>query len=244
MYFWNVNKTVNALKSGSISTPETRLYFFLSPLLSIFNGILFGTLFFSHQIVEYSFQDWLKKQHPHIPFYDYWALGLTFLTVIITGFGILLCYKINKKGDNKNFWQRMAYLSFPINFHITFYTLVILTIGGFFGYLFLQTKIALFKENLWPSDQTVNTFLEKTINKNPFVNVTVKAVKSNNSISKVFQGPISFFALPLIPLRIKLFAQDLRTLILMYYPFLSVIPCFLTLLHYSMLYRVIKRISH
>lgn len=243
MYFWDIQNIVTKLKNNTLSAQETRAYFILSPLLSIFNGLLFGALFFSHQIVEYSFQDWLKKQHPHIPFYDYWAVALTFITIIITFLGMALCYRVNKKGDNKNFWQRMACLSFPINFHITFYTLLALLIGGILGYFFLETKIALFKESLWPSDDTVNTLMQKTINKNPFIEVKIKSTKAKGIINAVLQGPALLLSGPLIPLRIKLFVQDLRALILMYYPFLSLIPCFLSFLHYSMLYRMIKKVS-
>ena len=136
MYFWDISDLVEDLKQHRISSTQVKMYYVISPLLSMFNGVFFAALLFGHQMVEYSFHGWLKKQHPLLDFYNYWATMLTFLTIVITFGGIYMCYRANKRGDGKYFWNRLACLSFPINLHITVYTIVVLAIGALIAYFF------------------------------------------------------------------------------------------------------------
>lgn len=244
MHLWDLSSIVNNLKNNTVPESEIRLYYALSPLLSIANGVFFGALLFGHHIVEYSFHGWLKNPHPNIDLYNLWAFGLTFLTASIAALGMYLCYRTNQKGDGKNFWQRMAYLSFPINFHITFYSLIALGVCALFGYFFLQTKITAFRNSVWPSEEALNTVIKEATKNNPFGQVVVKTASQPASVwTTLIKSPSFILWAPLIPMKIKAFAQDLRTMILMAYPLLSILPVFLSLLHYMIVRRMIKIVA-
>lgn len=204
IYLWDLPDLITDLQNDTVPLWKIRLYYALSPLMSIINGLFFGVLLFGHHIVEYSFQEWVKKPHPSIDFYNYWGTSFAMLTVFTACFGIYLCYRANKKGDNKNFWTRMACLSFPINFNITMYALAILGTAGFIGYFFLQAKITAFQQEL---------------------------------------AGTSLIATPFIPGKINKFANNMRTLILMFYPVLALIPTVLSFIHYAVVRNLIKQVA-
>lgn len=244
MHLWDLSSIVKNLKNDTVPESEIRLYYALSPLLSLANGAFFGALLFGHHIVEYSFHGWLKHPHPNIDLYNLWAFGLSVLTVVIAALGMYLCYRTNQKGDGKNFWQRMAYLSFPINFHITFYSLIGLGICALFGYFFLQNKIAAFRHSVWPSQEALSAVIKEVTKNNPFGQVTVKNTSQNASVwATLLKAPSFILWAPLIPMKIKAFTQDLRAMILMAYPLLSILPIFLSLLHYMIVRRMIKIVA-
>lgn len=165
IYLWDIPDLIRDLRNNTIPEWQVGWYLFLSPVLSLLNGMFFGVLLFGHHIVEYSFQDWLKKPHPSIEFYNYWGASFGMLTVFVAFFGIYLCYRANKKGDNKDFWSRMACLSFPVNIHITMYAIALLAVSGFFAYFFFQGKILAFQAKLSGSSVIVTPFLPGRVNR-------------------------------------------------------------------------------
>lgn len=204
IYLWDIPDLIKDLKQNTIPQYQVDWYFILSPLLSILNGFFFGIILLGHHIVEYSFQGWLKKPHPAIEFYNYWGASFATFTVFVAVFGLYLCYKANEDGDGKNFWTRMACLSFPINLHITLYAIALLTIIGFFAYFFFQAKINAFQESL----------------------STAPVVST-----------------PFLPGKINRFIKNLRTMLLMGYPILALIPALLSFIHYAILRSLIKQVA-
>ncbi len=165
IYLWNIPDLVQDLRNNAIPQEEADWYFVLSPVLSTLNGIFFGVILLGHHIVEYSFQGWLKKPHPAIEFYNHWGASFAILTVLVAVIGLYLCYRANEKGDGKNFWSRMACLSFPINIHITVYAIAALAIIGFFAYFFFQGKIMAFQQKLSGAPVIATPFLIGKINR-------------------------------------------------------------------------------
>lgn len=165
MYLWDIPDLIKDLRNNTIPEWKIRMYYALSPALSLLNGFFFGVILLGHHLVEYSFKGWLRKPHPSIEFYNYWGTTFGLLTVFIAFFGMYLCYRANKKGDGKDFWERMACLSFPINFHITMYALAILTALGLFAYFFLQAKITAFQYQLSGAPLIALPFLSSKVNK-------------------------------------------------------------------------------
>lgn len=204
IYLWDIPDLVKDLKNETIPDWEVDWYFVLSPLLSALNGIFFGVILLGHHIVEYSFQGWLKKPHPAIEFYNRWGASFATLAILVAVIGIYLCYRANKAGDGKNFWTRMACLSFPVNLHITIYAIATLAIIGFFAYFFFQAKIMAFQE-------------------------------------KISTAPV--VATPFLPGKINRFVKNLRTMLLMSYPILALVPAFLSFIHYAILRNLIKQVS-
>ncbi len=226
MYLWDIRKLAYRLRTNKLSASEIALYCFLSPFLSISSGLFFGVLLFSHQIIEYSFQGWLGQEHSFTEYYDLWSLGMTCLTILISFTGIYLCYRTNKKGDGKEFWKRMACLSFPINFHIIVYSLAIIAISIVILAFALKGKISSFHENVWPAKKAA------------------ASVVQNSYISIGFAKKLlAFFKLPMIGTKITALLEDIREIIFLGYPLLSIVPPLLSFSHYLIVRRMIKRVS-
>lgn len=230
MYLWDIRGLALKIRHHKISPHHKALYCFLSPLLSISSGIFFGVLLFSHQVVEYSFKNWLPIDHPYTAYYNYWSLTMTIATMIISFGGIYLCYRANKQGDGKDFWTRMACLSFPINFHIIVYTLATLCITGIVIYFALNERITLLQESIWPS--TPATTEASTLN-----------TPTGSFLTGWFRTPLAFIKLPFAPLKIKPLLNDIRAMVMLGYPALSVIPPLLSLTHYLIVRRMIKKVA-
>lgn len=219
MYLWDVRGLAQRLKKGRVKEHEFTAYCILSPLLSISNGLFFGLLLFSHQIIEHSFKGWLGSDHPFFHFYNFWSLSMTALTILVSFSGIYLCYKTNQKGDGKDFWKRMACLSFPVNFHIIIYSLAILSITGVLFYFALQSKIMHFQESLLPGSTL-------------------------QGVTKPSLGLFSGIALlRSLPEKFNFFLQEARSVILIGYPILSLIPPFLSFSHYMIVRKLIKQVA-
>ena len=227
IYLWDIRGLAHRIKHGKLSQKEVALYCFLSPFLSISSGIFFGFLLFSHQIVEYSFRGWLGESHPYTHFYNIWSLSMSALTIIISFSGIYLCYRANKKGDGKNFWKRMACLSFPINFHIIVYTLACLSIAGIILYFALQDTLTSFQASIWPAESTEVSGPGQAV------------VQSVGWFAK----SVAFVKLPLAPLKLVPLFDDIRGMIMLGYPVLSFVPPLLSLSHYLIVRRMIKRVA-
>ena len=227
MLLWDIRGLAHKIRYGKLSTTEVTVYCFLSPLLSISSGLFFGFLLFSHQIIEYSFRGWLGGDHPYMMYYNIWSISMSFLTVIISFTGIYLCYRENKKGDGKDFWKRMACLSFPINFHIIVYTLAILSIAGIVLSFALKNTIAHFQASIWPSGSTTLSPAGEVIK------------QSAGFIART----VAFFKLPLAPLKIAPLLDEIRGLIMLCYPVLSFVPPLLSLSHYLVVRRMMRRIA-
>jgi hypothetical protein len=204
IYLWDLPDLIKDLKDGVVPTWKIRLYCFLSPFMSLLNGLLFSILLVGHHIVEHSFKGWVKKPHPSIDFYNYWGTSLGFLTIITACLGIYLCYRANNQGDGKDFWSRMACLSFPINFNITMYTIAALGVVSFLAYFFFESKIAAFQQ-------------------------------------KCVDCPL--IATPFLPGKVNKFANRMRTMILMAYPVLALLPAFLSFIHYAVVRILIKDVA-
>lgn len=227
IYLWDIRGLAHKIRQGKLSKKEVALYCFLSPFLSISSGIFFGFLLFSHQVIEYSFRGWLGESHPYTHFYNIWSLSMSALTIIISFSGIYLCYRANKSGDGKNFWKRMACLSFPINFHIIVYTLASLSIAGIILYFALQETLTSFQASIWPSETETISAAGKPI---------IQTVGW-------FARSMAFVKLPLAPLKLTPLFDDIRSMIMMGYPILSFVPPLLSLSHYLIVRRMIKKVS-
>ncbi len=226
MYLWDIRGLASRIRHGRLSKHQVALYCFLSPLLSISSGLFFGMLLFSHQVVEYSFRNWLPSDHPYTSYYNYWSLAMTILTITISFTGIYLCYRANKKGDGKNFWTRMACLSFPINFHIIVYTLATLSITGIIIYFALQERVLLLQESIWPTTPP-----------------PIEPELATGFFGTLLRTPLAFVKLPLAPLKIKSLLNDVRAMVMLGYPALSLVPPCLSLTHYLVVRRMIKKVA-
>ena len=155
------------------------------------------------------------------------SISMSILTMIISFSGIYLCYRANKSGDGKNFWKRMACLSFPINFHIIVYTLATLSIAGIVLYFALQDTITAFQATIWPSGAETVTETGEFVTQN----------------AGWFAKSAALVKLPLAPFRLAPLLNDIRSMIMLGYPVLSFVPPLLSLSHYLIVRRMIKKVA-
>ncbi len=225
MYLWDIRGLAHKIRYGKLSPTEATVYCFLSPLLSISSGFFFGFLLFSHQIIEYSFRGWLGENHPYMTYYNIWSIAMSIATITISFTGIYLCYRANKQGDGKDFWKRMACLSFPINFHIIIYSLATLSLAGIVLYFALQNTLASFQQSIWPTPTAA-----------PAGEVVAQSVGW-------FARSMAFLKLPLAPLKIAPLLDEIRGMIMLGYPVLSFVPPLLSLSHYLIVRRMIRKVA-
>lgn len=95
MYWWNIKALANELKANKVPQYEKFKYFFAFMLV---DAILF----------EFVYLFPLQEGPKVLDYVDSLAI------ISITLLGIILCYKANKKGDNKEFIDRFICLSWPI----------------------------------------------------------------------------------------------------------------------------------
>ncbi len=224
MFLWNMNKLVEELKTERISAWKVRFFVFFSPFIHLSSIIIFTTLILGHQLIEYSFKEHLLEMDKDIAFYNNWAWLIISSTVFFALVGTAICYWINRNGDNKKFWQRMSILGFSVNFHITVYALIILAIIGTLSYLGVMQNIALFKISIWPDADAIKN-----------------ATTQRSLVTSMFRSAGSMIFLPLVPGKIKLFLTNLRSIILYAYPVFSSLPPLLTILHYTLVARLLKK---
>lgn len=102
MYFWKVDALVADLKTGAVTQKDECLYILLIVLLLSFATMMSG----------------LKDSPLNV--YDLVDLILTPLLNIL---GVLYCYQVNSKGDNRDFILRFFCLGLPAVIRILVFTL-------------------------------------------------------------------------------------------------------------------------
>ena len=95
MYWWNIKALANELKAKKVSQLEKFKYFFALTIVVVVIG-------------ELSYLFPLIEKPNSLDILDSLAY------IAVTAFGILACYKANKRGDNKEFIDRFICLSWPI----------------------------------------------------------------------------------------------------------------------------------
>jgi hypothetical protein len=246
MYLWNIDRLVTKLKNNTLPKWQTNTFYIISPLLSICNALFFSTMLLSHHFVSNFFAHFLQGQHEQMDFYNRIALVTGTLTMMITFLGIYLCYRTNQKGDGKRFSERMASLSFPINFHLTVYVFALLSIVTIAGYLIIHGKVVLFKSqimSLSKSDSTIGQAVKEALKDSSLKAVIPHVKKSTSFLGTIFKAPVTILRLPTIPGQINSFLRSLRATILIAYPIVSLFPPALSLCHYLVIRRMLKRIS-
>lgn len=248
MYLWNINQLVSDLRNNKVTSRNNKFFSIAAPLLGTFNACFFSIVLVSHQFIAQIFANFISKKYAYLSFYNTlgWTMGT--ITTIITFIGFYLCYKVNKEGDGKNFFQRLAALSFHIYFNLTLYILSFITLLFFFGLIFIHVKIMYFKFQLFMNSQhdvnlaqTLQTALQDT----PFKNVLGKLSKQKSGFfSVLFKAPATIVKIPFLPVKINSFIYELRTTILTIYPFLTCLPPVLSFLHYFLIRKMMKRVAH
>lgn len=246
MFLWNINTLAEKIKNQTFSNKKLYTFYFFSFFLTITNSLLFSSLLFSHQFIEIFFLHFLELKDSNIAFYNWIGLFSALLTTLISIVGWCYCYKINKQGDNKDFSKRMAFLSFPINFHLTVYVLALLTILIFFSYLIVQGKITFFKQEityLIKSQSNIGAALQQGLSQTPFKNFVTPPKTSGGIFKFLLSSPILLVKLPILPQKIKFFIASLRASILIIYPFIALLPPLLSFLHYWTIKNLLKKIA-
>ena len=92
MYFWKIDKLIEDFKQGKVSQKSQFKYYILFVLVSIF---FYDPVFYIDS--KYSLYDSIN----------------TFLTLMISAWGIYNAYKNNSSGDNQEFISRVMCLGLP-----------------------------------------------------------------------------------------------------------------------------------
>lgn len=246
MYLWNIDRLIARLKANNLSKHTVRLFYIISPMLSIFNSIFFGALLCSHQVISNFFAHFLEKPHPDMNLFNQLALASGITTTLITCIGLYLCYRTNNAGDGKDFKERMACLSFPINFHITVYILAMISITSLVIYLIMNGKIILFKNeilSLSKKDPSIGQALQEALHKTPLKPLVSEIKRSRGFLGKILGAPMTILRLPTIPGKINAFFKTIRATLLLGYPVLCALPPLMALCHYLILRRMIRKVS-
>jgi len=116
MYLWNIKALATKLKTGELSQAERFKYLFLSVILV--------TLAMEASAYEGKIST---------------AISITesIMFLMITVGGTLLCYRANKKGDNKEFADRIICLSIPISLKVGVFFIGIYAVYFIAGYIAL-----------------------------------------------------------------------------------------------------------
>jgi hypothetical protein len=96
MYIWNVKALAQDLKAGQVSQKEKMKYFLVTIIVQM-----------------------LMTSMPAQPSLQYGDFIRTVIFSIITAIGIVVCYKANSRGDDKEFVERFICLSLPIGVRIS-----------------------------------------------------------------------------------------------------------------------------
>lgn len=103
MYFWNISALAEDLKNEKVSQKDKMKYFLVISLdLFRINNTTFEIGI-------------IGNIYP-------------FIEMIVIAIGVLLCYKVNRLGDNKEFVDRMVCLSWPISCRINVLRVILLCI--------------------------------------------------------------------------------------------------------------------
>ncbi|AFM22864.1 hypothetical protein [Desulfomonile tiedjei] len=109
MYWWNVSKLAEDLREGRVQEKERFKYYIAAILM--YSIVLELAPFFPE---TFNMVEFISS-----------AVG-----VIITIAGTILCYRVNRNGDNTDFIGRMICLSWPVS----------IKIGVLFSAIFIVTK--------------------------------------------------------------------------------------------------------
>lgn len=113
MYYWNIKGLAENLKNGTVSQRDKMKYF-------LFN------------LLAWSFTIYLIEYCPEEPNEMFFVRCIFELSAVIIG--VLLCYKVNEQGDNKEFIDRFICLSWPIAIRcLVFYIVIYFSIGVVLG---------------------------------------------------------------------------------------------------------------
>ncbi|MDQ0243285.1 hypothetical protein J2S09_000821 [Bacillus fengqiuensis] len=124
MYIWNLRKLIQALRNGEISSKHEKVYHLvLFPLfvLSIAVSPFIYNSFNTYDLIEFI-----------------WFVAATVL-------GTYWVYRINQKGDGKDFWLRYLMLFVPIALRSLLLVLVT-TVVGYGLFVFIPKPDAFFDE--------------------------------------------------------------------------------------------------
>jgi len=113
MNFWRYDELASRLKAGKVSEKEKFYYFFIFMLC------------------------WYLSSVPHISQsfnnVDKINIWLSLISLILLTFGLSCLYKTNKKGDDKNFIERVVCLSFPIGIRLVAFSIPVFSIAFIIG---------------------------------------------------------------------------------------------------------------
>ena len=129
MYWWNVKALANELKAKKVPQLEKFKYFFAT---SIVAALLFEFVYLVPLLQEVTTLD----------------VAGSLAYIILVALGIIVCYKANKGGDNKEFIDRFICLSWPIGIRI--FVIIIVT-----GVLYFIVGYSI-------AGDAFDTFVEKT----------------------------------------------------------------------------------
>ncbi len=113
MNFWRYDELANRLKAGKVSEKEKFYYFFIFMLFWYLNTL---------PSVSQSFGN-----------VDKINIWLSLISIALLTFGLSCVYKVNKKGDDKNFIERIICLSFPIGVRLGAFFIPVLSIAMIIG---------------------------------------------------------------------------------------------------------------
>jgi hypothetical protein len=111
MYWWNASKLAEDLREGRVDEKE-RFKYFLATFV-VWSLIVHGLFFFSS--VTFSIETLLFP-----------AVNLT--TIVL---GVILCYRVNRSGDNYNFIGRMVCLGWPIGIWFGMFFMIFFLISAY-----------------------------------------------------------------------------------------------------------------
>ena len=115
MYWWNIKALANELKAKKVPQLEKFKYFFA---VSILTSVFFELAILVPVLEETAMLD---------------VIG-SLIYLLIVALGIIVCYKANKKGDNKEFIDRFICLSWPIGVRLAIIFIVVLILYFILGY--------------------------------------------------------------------------------------------------------------
>jgi hypothetical protein len=133
MYIWKISPLIDELKTQNLSQKEQFKYFLTYSLFMVLSTE--PSLYADFNYVFYDTID-------------------TFVASLITVLGIVYCYKINEKGDGKDFILRFITLGIPIS--VRFGLVMIVVIGFYYGFIDSSDLEVIATE---PTDVVLSTIL-------------------------------------------------------------------------------------
>jgi hypothetical protein len=120
MYLWKVDALVADLKTGAVTQRDECLYMLLFMLIISFSTMMFAC-----------------KDSP----FNVYDLMDLILTPLLNVLGILYCYQVNSKGDNRDFILRVCCLGLPVVSRILVFTLPLQILVATVGFILSGSDI-------------------------------------------------------------------------------------------------------